>query len=137
MVANAIGAACLYAMVMACCIAMCVGYGRFGMIGAAPVLCALMISALAFVFTLFKTNGYLFNFREYDMLMSLPFEARTVAACKFLYMYVKSLPWYLSLSVAMMIGYGWFARPPVCVYPLWVLLSLFLPGIPMLAAAFR
>ena len=134
-IGNIIGALCLYAMLMIYSIAMCIGYGQYGMIDAAPVMCALIISVLAFVFTLFKTNGYLFNFREYDMLMSLPFETKTVAACKFLYMYVKSLPWYLSISLAMMIGYGIFARPSVIVYPVWLILSLFLPVIPMLAAS--
>ena len=109
-IGNTIGVVLLYGMLMAYCIAICVGYGRTGLIGAAPEMCALVISAIAFLFTLFKTNGYLFQFKEYDMLMSLPFEARTVAACKFLYMYIRSLPWYLSISLAMMIGYGVFAR---------------------------
>ena len=99
-VAGTIGVALLYAMIMAYCIVMCIGYGTYGIIDSAPVMCALIISLIAFFFTLIKTNGYLFNFREYDMLMSLPFEAKTVAACKFLYMYVKSLPWYLSISLA-------------------------------------
>ena len=135
-VGNTVGVLCLYVMVMAYCIAMCMGYGRYGMIDAAPVLCALTISLLSFVFTLFKTNGYLFNFREYDMLMSLPFEARTVAGCKFLYMYLQSLPWYLSIALSMLIGYGIYARPSWAVWPVWLLLSLLLPVIPMLAAAF-
>lgn len=135
-VGNAVGVACLYGMLMVYCVAMCLGFGQYGMIDAAPVLCALTISALGFVFTLFKTNGYLFNFREYDMLMSLPFEAWTVAGCKFLYMVLKSLPWTLSIAVSMMIGYGIHAKPPAVVYPLWLVLSLFLPVIPMLAAAF-
>jgi len=135
-IGNAIGVVVLYAMMVGLGVAVCIGYGKMGLIHAAPVLCALMISALSFVFTLFKTNGYLFNFREYDMLMSLPFEARTVAACKFAYMYIKSLPWYASISLAMMIGYGIFAHPPVIVYPLWVVLSLLLPLIPMLIASF-
>ena len=126
----------LYALLMGYSIATCIGYGMSGLIESAPVMCALVISMLAFFFTVFKTNGYLFQFREYDMLMALPFEARTVAACKFLYMYVQSLPWYLSISFAMMIGYGYFVRPAVIVYPVWILLSFFLPVIPMLAAAF-
>ena len=133
---STIGAAILYVMLIGYGILMCVGYGAYGMIDAAPVMCALMISGLAFFFTFFKTNGYLFNFREYDMLMSLPFESRTIAACKFLYMYMKSLPWYLSISLAMLIGYGCYARPAVFVYPLWMILALFLPLIPMLIAAF-
>ena len=132
----AIGTAVLYAMLIGLCIVICIGYGKFGLIDGAPVICALTISALSFVFTLFKTNGYLFHFKEYDMLMSLPFEASTVAACKFLYMYIKSLPWYLSIALAMMAGYGYFARPFFLVYPVWIILSLFLPVIPMLIAAF-
>jgi ABC-2 type transport system permease protein len=135
-VGAAVGAVLLYLMLMAYCIAMCCGYGAYGIIHAAPVLCALVISLIAFVFTVFKTNGYLFNFREYDMLMSLPFEAKTVAASKFLYMYVKSMPWYLSISLAMMIGYGIYAHPAVPVYPLWLVLTFFLPVIPMLFASF-
>ena len=131
-----IGMFFLYAMLMGYSIAICVGYGVYGIIDAAPVMCALVISILSFAFTMFKTNGYLFNFREYDMLMSLPFEVRTVAACKFMYMYIKSLPWYLSISVSMMIGYAFFAHPSVAVYPIWLILSLILPIIPMLIAAF-
>lgn len=135
-VGSTVAAVFMYLMLMAFCVLMCIGYGTMGLIDAAPVLCALTVSLLAFLFTFFKTNGYLFNFREYDMLMSLPFETRTVAACKFLYMYVKSLPWYLSIAIAMLIGYGVYARPSALVYPLWLVLSFFLPVIPMLAAAF-
>ena len=135
-VAGWVGTVFLYALLIAYGIFMCIGYGMAGINDAVPVLCALTISVLAFVFTFFKSNGYLFHFKEYDMLMSLPFEARTVAGCKFLYMYIKSLPWYLCLSVAMAVGYGYFARPSVLVYPIWIILSLFLPVIPMLAASF-
>ena len=131
-----IGTGLLYIMLMAYCIAMCVGYGTYGLISSTPVMCALVISGIAFFFTFFKTNGYLFNFREYDMLMSLPFEAHTVAACKFAYMYIKSLPWYLSISLSMMAGYGYYARPKIYIYPVWILLSVFLPLIPMLLSAF-
>ena len=135
-VGNWIGMSILYIMLMAYCIATCIGYGEAGIIGSAPVLCALTVSLLAFVFTLLKTNGYLFNFKEYDMLMSLPFEASTVAACKFLYMYVKSLMWYFSISLSMLVVYGIYVRPSVLVYPLWIILTFFLPLIPMVIATF-
>ena len=131
-----IGFGIIYLMIMAYCIATCIGYGEYGLIESAPGMCALVISVLALVFTFFKTNGYLFNFKEYDMLMSLPFKTRTVAACKFLYMYVNSLPWYLSISISMMIGYGIYAKPEIYIYPIWIVLSLFLPIIPMLVSAF-
>ena len=131
-----IGVTILYAMIMAYSIAMCIGYGEYGLIDSAPVMCALSISVISFVFTILKTNGYLFRFKEYDMLMALPFEAHTVAGCKFLYMYVESLPWYLSISLSMMIGYGVYAHPSAIMYPLWIILTFFVPVIPMLGAAF-
>ena len=135
-IGNFVGVCLIYAMIMVYSVAMCVGYGYVGIIEAAPLMCALTVSSIAFLFTVFKTNGYLFNFKEYDMLMSLPFDVRSVAACKFLYMYVKSLPWYLSISFAMMIGYGIFARPFIGIYFIWIILSFFIPVIPMLFAAF-
>ncbi|MBQ8980992.1 MAG: hypothetical protein IJ077_05200 [Eubacterium sp.] len=135
-VSGFIGSAIIYIMIMVYSVSMCVGYGQNGLIEAAPVMCALTVSILAFVLTLLRTNGYLFNFKEYDMLMSLPFEARTVAGCKFLYMYVKSLPWYISISFAMLAGYGFFAKPSILAYIVWIVLTFLLPIIPMLVASF-
>ena len=57
-VGNTIGLVILYAMLVGYGIIMCIGYGTIGIIDAAPVMCALVISALAFFFTFFKTNGY-------------------------------------------------------------------------------
>ena len=135
-VVSAVGVVILYALIMLYSIFICIGYGHYGSIDAAPVMCASVISALSFVLTVFKTNGYLFNFKEYDMLMSLPFKSSTIAACKFLYMYIKSLPWHLSISVAMLAGYAYYAHPKAPVYPVWIILTFFLPVIPMLIASF-
>ena len=131
-----IGVAVIYIMLMVYSVSLCIGYGQSGIIDSVPVMCALTISMLGFVFTLFKTNGYLFNFKEYDMLMSLPFEAKTVAGCKFLYMYIKSMPLIMSISLAMMAGYGYYAKPSFFTYPLWLILTVFIPIIPMLIASF-
>ena len=49
-IANAVGFALLYLMIMAYCIVMCVGYGTYGFIDAAPVLCALLIKPLQAAF---------------------------------------------------------------------------------------
>ena len=135
-IGNYIGMSVLYLMLMAYCIATCIGYGQIGITDAIPAICVITISIISFFFTFFKTNGYLFNFKEYDMLMSLPFEARTVAGCKFMYMYVKSLGWYLSIALSMMIGWGIYAKPAVLAYPVWIILSFFIPVIPMLIASF-
>ena len=103
-IGNFIGFSIIYLLLIAYSIAMCIGYGQIGIANSIPAMCAIIISSLAFIFTLFKTNGYLFAFKEYDMLMSLPFEVKTIVKAKFLYMYVKSILWYLSISIAMLIG---------------------------------
>ena len=135
-VGNAIGMAVLYMMLMVYSVAQCIGYGKYGLTDSIPVMCALVISVLGFFLTFLKVNGYLFNFKEYDMLMSLPFKPSEVAACKFLYMYLKSLPWYFSVSISMMIVYGVYSKASVPVYLMWAVSTLFLPLIPMVAASF-
>jgi len=54
-----IGVGVLYLMLMTYCVLMCVGYGEYGLSASMPVMCATMISALSFIFTFLKTNGYL------------------------------------------------------------------------------
>ncbi len=135
-IAGFIGHFILYAMLTCYSFMTCFGYGKIGIIDSSPALCSLTISIVAFLFTFFKTNGYLFHFREYDMLMALPFSPSTVAGCKFLYMYVKSVPLYLCISVSFMVSYGIYKRPPIAVYPVWLILSFFVPVIPMLFASF-
>ena len=91
-IGNAVAMTFLYVMLIAYSLALSCGLGVYGMIDAAPAMCAISVSAIALLFTLFQTNGYLFNFRDYDMLLSLPFKTGAVAACRFLYMYIRDIP---------------------------------------------
>ncbi len=109
--------------------------GVIGMGDEVPALCAMAVSAIAFIFTLMKSNGYLFAFKEYDMLMSMPFEVKTVVSCKFMYMFIKSIGMPGSLVVSMLIGYGIAVHPPVYVYPLWLIMSVPVLLIPTILAA--
>lgn len=135
-VAGFIGMFILILMLVAYSALGCIGLGITGYISIVPTICAVTISSIAFVFTFFKTNGYLFNFKEYDMLMALPFKVKDIAMCRFFYMYVKSLPWYVVISLTMMVCYGIFSRAAFWIYPVWICLSLVTPVIPMLIASF-
>lgn len=134
-IGNKIGFSTLYLLLLAYCVLMSIGYGQAGLIEAIPTTAALTISLLGFVFTLLKTNGYLFAFKEYDMLMAMPLSVRTIVADKFLYMYIKSIPMMVCISVSMMIGYGIYAKPSVLTYIIWILLSFVIPMIPMVIAS--
>ncbi|MBO7634229.1 MAG: hypothetical protein J6S72_07595 [Lachnospiraceae bacterium] len=114
--------------------AQCYGMAYFGMSDVIPALCAVIITAISFLFTLLKAHGLLFGYREYDMLMAMPFPVKTIVSCRFLYMYIKNLFWTLTVSAASLIGYAIVVKPGPAVYILWILLSLLLPVIPMAAA---
>ena len=135
MIGNLIGYSMLYLMVMAYCVLSAIGLGSVGLIEYMPLLNVVTISSISLIFTFIKSNSYLFGFREYDMIVSLPFSIKTVVGDKFLYMYIKSLPWYISISLSMLIGYGIYAHPAIWVYPVWIILSFVVPLIPMLVAS--
>ncbi len=129
------GVAILYLMLLGYCLAMAYGFGQYGLIFAIPEMTAVIISVMSFFLTVLKTNGYLFGFKEYDMLMAMPFSAREVLEEKFLYMYIKSFPMMGIISVSMMIGYIIFADFSLTGIVMWVILTLFLPLIPMVLAS--
>ncbi len=135
-VGQMIGMFFVYLLIVGFICLMSVGYGMIGLSSIIPGLCILTISGVSFFFTLLKTNGYLFNFREFDMLMSLPFDAKTVAGCKFLYMYVKSMALNICVSIAMLIAYAVFEKPAWWAYVVWMLLTMIVPVISMLIASF-
>ena len=135
LIGGIVGMALLYAMIVFYCIIVSIGYAQNGLADKMASMCALLIGLVAFVFTLIKTNSYLLNFKEYDMLMALPFTEKTIVGSKFLYMFVKSLPWYLTISLSFMVGYGMAVSPAWYVYPLWIVLTLPISMIPMLIAS--
>lgn len=130
------GMGVLFLMLLVYCVLAAVGYAYYGLLDSLPGMTAVIICGLSFIFTMLKAGGYLFGFREYEMLMALPFSEKEIVSAKFMYMYMKNLPWNLVISVAMLIGYGFILRPAWYVYILWIVLTAFLPIIPMLAASF-
>lgn len=113
----------------------CLGYCATGMTNMIPITSAMAVATLSFVFTLLKTNGYLFDFKEYDMLVSMPFEVKEIVADKFLYMYIKNLPWMLGISIPMLVGYVIFAKAGILTILSWVVLAFVLPMIPTVLAS--
>lgn len=132
---NIIGMIILYVVLLVYCVAVSIGFGEYGMTEAIPKTTVLTISIISFIFTLLKTNGYMFNFREYDTIMSMPFPVRQIVEDKFMYMYMQSLPIMVITSVSMMIGYGIYVNPGVFVYVIWTALSFVIPLIPMVVAS--
>lgn len=101
---------------------------------AVPIMTTVAISAITLIFTLLKTNGYMFAFKEYDMLMALPFSVKTIASAKFLYMYVFNLGTTLVVMIPAIVACFIFSNLTVFGAVIWFMLSLLVPMIPMVVA---
>lgn len=130
-----IGYVIAYALLAVFAVMLTIGLGLTGLISAVPVLCATIVSLLELVFSILRVGDYLFSRKDYEILMAMPFSARELVSAKFLAMYLKNLPFSYVISMALMCGYGYFARPVFPVYLLWIVLTFFLPLIPTVLAS--
>jgi len=111
-----------------------VGLVNYGQAKELPALCALCLLAMPFLFTLLKANGYLFGFKEYDMIMAMPFTVKSIVSGKFWYMYIKSIPMSALISLSMLIGYGIGGCLTFLTCAMWIVMTFALPIIPMVIA---
>ncbi len=100
-----------------------------------PMFAATLLVLISLVFTLLKAGGYLFNFKEYDMLVAMPFTIRDIVTCKFIYMYVKTIGLDILTSFAVLLGYLCHVKLSVTGIILWIVLTFFLPIIPMIISS--
>lgn len=132
---NIVGKLVLYAVLAVYCGLTAAGYCSYGITEQLPILAVLVSALTGFMFTLLKTNGYLFAFREYDLIMSMPVSVKEIIASKFLYMYLTNLPLYLCVSLPMLVPYAIYSATGIISVLLWLIFSLLLPLIPMTLAS--
>lgn len=111
------------------------GYGYLKMEDAIPGYALAISSIVVLFFTFIKTNGFLFAYRDYDILMSLPFSTQTVITGKFIYMYINNLLFSMAIMFPMGSAYAIWTKPDISVYIIWILITFFTPLVPMTIAA--
>lgn len=111
------------------------GLGSMGMAEVIPSYGLAITGLITLFFTALKTNGVLFAYKEYDMVMSLPVKTSSVIASRFLTMYVLNLLLTAVILIPMGIGYVIWAGPGFGFYPAWILGILAAPLIPTTLAA--
>lgn len=134
-IGNAIAFGLVYFMILAYALVMAIALGQAEMAEMIPSVCSTMLVGFGFVFTLLKSNGYLYGFKEFDILISMPFTEKDIVSAKFLYMYIKSLPLMLILSAAMLTGYLLGGAGNGITVVIWTVLTFVLPVIPMILAS--
>ena len=121
-IGEAIGFGMLDVVLLGFCILVSLLFGFNGYPEMIPMTAASVVIMLSFILTIFRTNGYLFNFKEYDMLMAMPFSVKDVVSSKFLYMYYRTNIFVVFLSLSMLAGYCISGNGSVISAIVWIVL---------------
>lgn len=111
------------------------GLNSVGMIDLILVLPFMVSSMFVLMVCIYKMPSYLFAFKDYDMLMSLPIKRSTILSAKLLTMYAGELAVTLLISVPMLGVYAYFAKPDFIFYINALIATIILPVFPMIVGA--
>lgn len=122
-------------MIIAYCGGMAYGYAYLGMTDLIPSIAIFISSLFTLTFSLFKSNGEFFNFRDYDLVMSLPIAVRTIISSRFLNMYIWNI--FIAFLVMFPMGmiYLLFEKPDFITYFIWFVSIFLVSLIPTVIAA--
>jgi len=117
--------------------AMAYGLVSMGMVDIIPAYMLMIISVITLVITMFKTNGILFGFKDYDMVMSLPVKTSDIITSRFMMMYVLNFLFECVVIIPAGIVYAINVDPQVSYYIMMLISIFIIPLIPMtIATAF-
>jgi len=117
------------------CFGMGYGLGSIGLVLVIPGYAFTLTSLLVMFFTIFKSSGILFAFKDYDMLMALPVKTTKVITSRFLLMYGMNLLIAFVIMLPMGISYCYWAHPQISFYVMWLIIIFVAPLVPMTIAA--
>ena len=110
----------------------------FEQYGRVDILLGIMMAAsslLIFFTTMYKAASILFNFRDYDTLMSMPIKTRTIITSRIIILYSFNIAMMLIIMIPAVITYCLRVNPPLMFYVMFVLTLILIPMIPILAAS--
>ncbi|PEB78370.1 permease [Bacillus cereus] len=122
-------------MLMLYCGASAYGLVKLGISEIIPVYALVISSVLTLFFTIFKANGEIFAFKDYDLLMSLPIRVSTIITSRFLYLYMLNTLFSIIIMLPMGVVYGIHERPSVSFYFMWFISMFIASLIPTTIAA--
>ncbi|MDF2952151.1 MAG: putative rane protein, partial [Anaerocolumna sp.] len=107
------------------------------MIGLTELLPELMMAVTCVVTlmtTIYKVKGILFDFKDYDMVMSLPVKTSHIVTSRLLLLYSINILFTLIIMIPAAIAYGIIARPTILFYIFSALIVFLIPLVPMILA---
>lgn len=118
---------------------MCFGMGKallqLGALEHLPTLVMAMTTIMILMTTIYKVNGTLFGFKDYDTIMSLPVKTGEIVASRLLVIYSFNLFFSMAIMLPAGVAYVILAKPSALFYPIYLLLMLAVPLIPIIVAS--
>ncbi|WP_054954646.1 hypothetical protein [Paenibacillus dakarensis] len=109
----------------------------FEQMGRMDLLLAIMMavtSLVGFFTTVYKAGDVLFNFKDYDLVMSLPVRTSDVVGSRVLQLYVLNIFFSLIVMVPAGAVYAIKVNPGALYYLFFLITLLFIPLVPIIAA---
>ncbi len=92
-------------------------------------------SLVTFIFTVYKTEGVLYGFKDFDLIMSMPVSTTTVVSSRIAMLYLSNAFLIFVIMIPSGIVYAQFGHPGILYYPFFALTLLLLPVIPSVLGA--
>ena len=112
------------------------GYVYLGMAEIVPAYLIMLASLVILMFAIFKAGSVIFQENAYDILCSLPVSQMAIVVSRFLRMYVENLLLTLLVMVPGTAVYGVMVKPAISFYFIGVIVTVFVPLIPITIATF-
>ncbi|MBQ9120295.1 MAG: hypothetical protein IJY09_09635 [Lachnospiraceae bacterium] len=112
------------------------GYIFIGLEEMIPAYLIMLSSIIILFFSIFKAGAVIFQKNAYDILASLPVRQTAIVVSRFIRMYVENLLIALIAMLPSMVVYGIFMHPKASFYLIGILVTLFIPLIPITIATF-
>ena len=112
------------------------GYILLGLAEMIPAYLIMLSSFMILFFAIFKAGSVIFQKNAYDILCSLPLSQTAIVVSRFIRMYVENLLLSFIVMVSGILVYGVMERPEISFYLIGIIVTLFIPLIPITIATF-
>ena len=112
------------------------GYISLGLGEMIPAYLIMLSSFMILFFAIFKAGSVIFQKNAYDILCSLPLSQTAIVVSRFIRMYVENLLLSFIVMVSGILVYGVMERPEISFYLIGIIVTLFIPLIPITIATF-
>lgn len=112
------------------------GYVVIGLAEVLPAYLIMLSSLIILFFSIFKSGSIIFQKNAYDILASLPISHSAIVVSRFLRMYVENVVMTFVVMIPAMGVYGVMVRPGISFYLIGLIVTIFIPFIPITISTF-